>query len=145
MRTEGCLRQAAATGRRSFRDRRGLAVNLLIVDDHAGMRALIRHLIGPLAKQVQECASGEEAVDLCTRFVPDCVTMDLRMGPMHGLAAVQNIRSAHPMANIIVVTQHDHDTLRARARRAGADNYITKDNLEALRRYVQSLATDLED
>jgi DNA-binding NarL/FixJ family response regulator len=115
-------------------------MNILIVDDHAGMRALIRDIVGPSATLIRECASGEEAVAMCQSFTPDCVTMDLRMGAMHGLAAVQFIRQLHPLASIVVVTQFDHDKLRDRTQRVGADGFITKDNLPMLKRYVESLA-----
>ena len=115
-------------------------MKVLIVDDHAGMRALIRDLLKQVAAQIRECGSGEEAVGLCESYAPDCVTMDLRMGAMHGLAAVQHIRQAHPNINIAILTQFDHDTLRARARRAGADGYFMKDDLAALKRYVESIA-----
>lgn len=114
-------------------------MNLLIVDDHAGMRAMIRDLVGAMATQIRECASGEEAVSLCRSFSPDCVTMDLRMGAMHGLAAVQYIRQLHPTASIVVVTQFDHEKLRERAQRVGADGFISKDNLTMLKRYFESL------
>jgi DNA-binding NarL/FixJ family response regulator len=115
-------------------------MNILIVDDHAGMRALIRDIVGPSATQIRECASGEEAIATCQSFSPDCVTMDLRMGAMHGLAVVQYIRQRHPLASIVVVTQFDHDKLRDRAQRVGADGFITKDNLPMLKRYIESLA-----
>lgn len=115
-------------------------MKLLIVDDHAGMRTLVRDLLRDTVTQVRECGSGEEAIGLCETFVPDCVTMDLRMGAMHGLAAVQHIRQAHPDINIAILTQFDHDTLRARARRAGADSYFMKDDLAALKRYIESVA-----
>jgi DNA-binding NarL/FixJ family response regulator len=116
-------------------------MNLLIVDDHAGVRELIRDVMRGIASNVRECASGEEAVLLCETYSPDCVTLDLRMGEMHGLTALQLIRRRHPLANIVVVTQFDHDTLRTRARAAGADNFIMKDDLTVLRSYVQTLAS----
>jgi len=114
-------------------------MKLLIVDDHAGMRSLIRDLLQHAVTQIRECGSGEEAVGLCESYEPDCVTVDLRLGAMHGLAAVQQIRGKHPDINIAILTQFDHDTLRARARRAGADSYFIKDDLAALKRYVESL------
>jgi DNA-binding NarL/FixJ family response regulator len=114
-------------------------MNLLIVDDHAGVRALIKDIVGTMAAQIRECASGEDAVTLCKTFSPDCVTMDLRMGAMHGLVAVQHIRQLYPAANIVVVTQFDHETLRERAQQAGADGFVTKDNLTMLKSYLESL------
>jgi two-component system, chemotaxis family, chemotaxis protein CheY len=115
-------------------------VKLLIVDDHAGMRELIRHVAQGVATEVHECASGEAAVELCRSYAPDCVTMDLRMGQMHGLTAVRLIRETHPQANIAVVTQYDHAPLRTRAQQAGADAYICKDDLNALRTHLETLA-----
>jgi DNA-binding NarL/FixJ family response regulator len=113
-------------------------LNLLIVDDHAGMRELIRHLAREIATQIRECASGEEAVELCKSYAPDCVTMDLRMGAMDGLTATQLIREAHPFARIAIVSQFEHEQLRARALQAGANSYIRKDDLEALKRHVMT-------
>jgi DNA-binding NarL/FixJ family response regulator len=43
--------------------------------------------------------------------------------------------------SIVVVTQFDHDKLRDRAQRVGADGFITKDNLPTLQRYIELLAT----
>ena len=119
-------------------------MKLLIVDDHAGMRSMVHDLLRHTVTQVRECASGEEALGICETFQPDCVTMDLRMGAMHGLAAVQHIRQAHPDISIAILTQFDHETLRARAQRAGADSYFMKDDLAALKRYVEALAEDSE-
>jgi len=118
-------------------------VNFLIVDDHAGLRALIRELISTFASNVRECASGEEAVEACRQFIPDYITVDLRMKGMDGLTCVQQLRRLHPDSHIAVVTQFDHDGLRARARQAGADAYIVKDNLELLRRHFYMLSTQL--
>jgi CheY-like chemotaxis protein len=120
-------------------------VNLLIVDDHAGIRALIRDVLTPFATTVRECASGEEALTLCAQDTPDFITMDLRMPGMDGLTCVQQLRSRFPATNIAVVTHCDHDTLRARAQWAGADTYVTKDNLESLRRHLQLLTQTLSE
>jgi CheY-like chemotaxis protein len=115
-------------------------VKLLIVDDHAGMRTLIRHMAQGIATEVHECESGEAAVELCRSYTPHCVTMDLRMGQMHGLTAVKIIRQALPQTNIAVVTQYDHAPLRTRAQLAGADAYICKDDLNALKVHLEALA-----
>jgi len=118
-------------------------MNLLIVDDHAGIRQMLRELLEHVATQIRECASGEEAVALCEQYTPDCVTVDLRMGEMDGLTCVKLLRERHPTAHIAVVTQFDHDALRTRARFAGADTYVLKDDLESLTRFVELIATRL--
>ena len=118
-------------------------MNLLIVDDHAGMRAMIRDLLSEFATQIRECATAEEALSVCRHYVPDCVTMDLRMGAMSGLECTRRIRELHPTTNIAVVTQFKHDTLRTYSQAVGADTFIGKDDLYALKRYVEILANRL--
>ena len=118
-------------------------MNFLIVDDHAGLRAMIRDLVAGIATNIRECISGEEAVAVCRHYNPDCITVDLRMHGMNGLTCVHQLRKLHPASHIAVVTQFDNDELRVRARQAGADTYIVKDNLELLQRYFQMLSTQL--
>jgi DNA-binding NarL/FixJ family response regulator len=131
---------------------RGAKVNFLIVDDHMGTRAMIRSLLADLmhnlsglaACQIRECTSGEEAVEMCRTYVPDFITMDLRMSGMSGLTCVRHLRSQHPAAQIAVVTQFNNDALRGHVRQAGADIYVLKENLEPLLRYVRLLSTSLQ-
>lgn len=118
-------------------------MNILIVDDHAGFRGLIRELVRPFATQIRECTSAAEAIKACDTFTPDCITMDLRMNGLDGLTCIEQLRQRLPAAHIAVVTSFDHDQLRTRARFAGADTYILKENLDTLRRYVELLATGL--
>ncbi len=101
---------------------------------------LMRSLPGQVACQIRECISGEEAIGMCGTYVPDFITMDLRMDGMSGLTCVRHLRALHPATQIAVVTQFDNDALRVHARQAGADIYIPKDNLEPLRRHVLLLA-----
>jgi DNA-binding NarL/FixJ family response regulator len=118
-------------------------VNFLIIDDHAGLREMIRDLIGGDSANIRECSSGEEAIEACKHYMPDCITVDLRMSGMDGLTCIHYLRFLHPAAHIAVVTQFDNDALRARARLVGADTYIIKDDLHALQRYFKMLSTQL--
>ncbi|HVY24685.1 MAG TPA: response regulator transcription factor [Steroidobacteraceae bacterium] len=120
-------------------------MNFLIIDDHSGLRAMIRDLAASMATMIHECVSGEEAIELCKRYAPDCITVDLRMPGMDGLTCIHHLRLLHPSAHIAVVTQFDNDALRARARQAGADTYVIKDNLEPLQHFFRLLSTQLGD
>jgi two-component system chemotaxis response regulator CheY len=114
-------------------------LKVLIVDDHAGMRALIREMIGSIASEVRECQSGEEAVQVCGNFRPDVVTMDLQMGDMDGMTALRLLRAFHPQAHLIVVTQFDGHALRQRVRSAGANFFVLKDELMSLAEHLSQL------
>lgn len=107
-------------------------LNLMIVDDHVGMRNMIRQLIAAPGDTVLECASGDEAVRAIAGFRPDCVTMDVRLPGLCAFKTVRAIREAHPAARIIVVTSYDQPDFRQAARDAGAANYVVKENLSEL-------------
>jgi two-component system response regulator DesR len=119
-------------------------MKLMIVDDHAGVRNLIRQLVAQAIDVVCECASGEEAVQAARRFQPDCVTVDLRMPGLGGFDTVRAIRAAHPATRILVVTSYDHVDLRRAAEGAGATGYVVKENLGELRGLVQGWAAEKE-
>lgn len=105
----------------------------LIVDDHAGVRTLIRQLAVGAHDTVRECATGEEAVRLAREFMPDIVTMDLRLPGVGGLEATRDICALQASVRVIVVTACDQPELRHAAHRAGATGYVVKDNLGELR------------
>ena len=114
-------------------------MKLMIVDDHAETRRLIRETVGHFATEIRECKNGEEAVRQCGEFEPDFVTMDLQMQPMDGLEATRRIVDARSKARIIVLTQLNLAPLRTAALRAGAICFILKDDLLELRRFFEQL------
>jgi DNA-binding NarL/FixJ family response regulator len=109
-----------------------LAMNLMIVDDHDGMRTLIRRLIAVPTDTVLECRSGDEAVQSLGQFKPDCVTMDITMPGLCAFKTARAIREAYPAARVIFVSSHDQPDFRRAANEAGAAGYIVKDNLSDL-------------
>lgn len=114
-------------------------MHILIIDDHAGVRTLIRELLAECFEtragrtvSFAECASGESALEAMRVQVPDLVTVDLRMPGMNGLECVRRLRAHLPLACIVVVTQFGNEALRDRARSAGADSVVLKDDLNQL-------------
>jgi len=112
-------------------------MKVLIVDDNARVRWLIKSIIGDLADQFYECADGDEAVDTYTKLQPDWVLMDIRMNEMDGIIATTQIKAAFADAKILIVTDYDDDDLREAAMAAGASGYVLKENLNALRRILK--------
>jgi DNA-binding NarL/FixJ family response regulator len=109
-----------------------MAMKLMIVDDHDGIRNMIRQLITAPGDMVVECGSGDEALERLGDFKPDCVTMDISMPGLCAFQTVRAIREAHPAARVICVTSHDQPDFRRAAYEAGAVGFVVKDNLADL-------------
>jgi DNA-binding NarL/FixJ family response regulator len=107
-------------------------MTLLIVDDHAGVRTLIRQLAALPDSAVRECGSGEEALRLVRDLAPDVVTMDVRLPGLGGFATARAICMTHPAVKVVIVSSFDQPELRIAAHAAGAAGYVVKDNLNEL-------------
>ncbi len=105
---------------------------ILIADDDARMRRILRQAVSNLASEVHEACDGAEAVEAYAVQRPDWVLMDLRMKPVDGLRATARIKGRFPEARIVIVSQYDEPELRAEATRAGALAYVLKENLREL-------------
>jgi DNA-binding NarL/FixJ family response regulator len=104
------------------------AARLLLVDDHAIVRAGYRHL---LERQdsftvIGEAATADEAYAMFRQHRPDVVITDLAMPGTSGLEAIQRILRANAAARVLVFSMHVSPDLALAAMRAGALGYITK-------------------
>lgn len=107
-------------------------MKILLVDDNAKMRAIIRKTIArhlAAAEEIHECEDGNEAIALYSAISPDWVIMDIKLKTSDGLTATQKIVDADPAAKIIIVTQYDDQLYREAASKAGARDYVLKENL----------------
>jgi DNA-binding NarL/FixJ family response regulator len=109
-----------------------MTMNLMIVDDHDGMRTTIRRLISTPGDTVVECGSGDEALQKLAEFKPDCVTMDVSMPGRCAFETMRTIRATHPDVRMVCVTSHDLPEYRQAAFESGATGFVVKDNLTDL-------------
>lgn len=103
-------------------------IKILVVDDHfivrEGLRSVIRRQ--PELAVVEEAVNGQEAIEAFERLKPDITVMDLRMPLLGGLEAIVAIRSKHPNARILVLSNFDGDEDIHGALAAGAMGYLLK-------------------
>lgn len=104
-------------------------MKILIVDDHQGMRELIRSYLPAAFDEIYECEDGIDAVDSYREHLPDWVLMDWKMKRMDGITATRQIIAEYPQARILILTNFDDDNLRRAAIDAGAWRYVLKENL----------------
>jgi DNA-binding NarL/FixJ family response regulator len=104
-------------------------IRVLLVDDHALVRAGIRSLLGsmPDVEVVGEAASGEEALALAQSAAPHVVLMDIAMKGLSGLEAAARIRDRHPAVRVVILSMHSGEEYVMQALRAGAAGFLLKD------------------
>jgi DNA-binding NarL/FixJ family response regulator len=115
-------------------------MKIMIVDDHADMRRMLKSVVAIAAKQpveIIECADGEEAIEQYPVQHPDCVLMDVQLKKMNGFDAAEIIYQSDPNASVIFVTSHNTSAFRLKASLLHAKGFISKDNLSELDQLLQ--------
>ena len=104
-------------------------ISIIIVDDHAVVRSGLRAYLSSSTEfvVVGEAASGEEAIDLTRRNIPDVVLMDLILPGMDGSMATYIIKKISPRTKVVVLTSTHDDELIFSAFKSGADACVLKD------------------
>ena len=108
-------------------------MKVMIVEDNAQVRKMIRSFIGDVVTEFVECGDGSEALKLYAEHQPDLVLMDVKMKEVDGFAATRAIKTAFPDAHVVIVSPWDSHRLRRQAALAGAEKYISKTDLLPLR------------
>ncbi|MDR2997614.1 MAG: response regulator transcription factor [Microbacterium sp.] len=119
-------------------------IRVLLVDDHAMLRAGFRTILGtqPDIEVVGEASSGAEAVAAASALQPDVITMDVQMPDMDGLEATRRIVADPSVASaVVIVTTFDRDDYLFDALDAGASGCLLKNaGPEELLTSVRALA-----
>lgn len=101
-------------------------MDVLIADDSAFMRSLLREILSEEHRIVGEAENGVEAIELYDERGPDLVVMDLLMPIRDGIEATEVITDGDPSAKVVMCTSVSQQRKRESAIRAGAAGYITK-------------------
>jgi DNA-binding NarL/FixJ family response regulator len=106
-----------------------MATRILLVDDHALVRAGIRALLHGLegVEVVGEASNGREALALARSCRPQVVLMDISMTEMNGLEAAARMVKDFPDVRVVMLSGHANEEYVCQALRAGASGYILKD------------------
>jgi DNA-binding NarL/FixJ family response regulator len=104
-------------------------IRVILVDDHALVRAGLRALLGNMAgvEVVAEAVDGHAALEAIRTHAPDLVLMDISMPNLNGLEATAQATREFPDTRIIVLSAHSSEEYVGQALRAGAAGYLLKD------------------
>jgi DNA-binding response OmpR family regulator len=101
------------------------SARLLIVDDDASVRAMLREYLQDHGYSVAEAAGGQQMREAIEAQLPDVVLLDLRMPGEDGLTLARHLREHHDLG-IIMVTASGDVIDRVVGLEVGADDYIAK-------------------
>jgi CheY-like chemotaxis protein len=108
-------------------------MTILIVDDNAGVRRVVREVLRGMDAVLHECASGDEVLEAVDAHRPDWVLMDVDMPGLDGISAARALLTRWPDVKVCLVSNYDAPGLRAMAADAGVRAYVLKDNLLEVR------------
>ena len=103
-------------------------VRVLLVDDHAVVRAGLRMLLSadPELLIVGEAEDGAQGMRMARDLAPDVVLMDISMPDMNGIEATRRIKELCPDVAVLALTMHEDDQYFFEMLAAGASGYVPK-------------------
>lgn len=99
---------------------------VLVADDAALVRMILRDLLGAEGYSVSEAVNGRDAIERFSELKPDVAILDVTMPELDGLSAMREILRRYPYAQVIVVSAQMCPEVRAEALKAGAADFIGK-------------------
>ena len=116
-------------------------IRVMLVDDHTMVRRGLATFLKAFddLELAGEAESGEAAIQLCAKIMPDVILMDMVMPDMDGAVATRAIRQQFPQVRVIVLTSFKEGELVKHALEAGAIGYLLKDvSADELRRAIRA-------
>jgi DNA-binding NarL/FixJ family response regulator len=123
-----------------------MPVRILLADDHAAIRRLLRRLLEghhPDWEVCGEATDGTEALEQFRQGIPDLIVLDLAMPKMNGLQAAREIARLKPGVPMLLLTvQQVSSQLREEAKRAGFRGAVSKNTGSEVVKGLEALLRD---
>lgn len=103
-------------------------INIMIVDDHAILRAGLKQVLSESGdiEVVAEAGTANEAIKRCRELDIDVLLLDISLPDRSGIEALQYIRKDSPRLPVLMLSMHREDQYAVRALKAGASGYLCK-------------------
>jgi CheY-like chemotaxis protein len=114
--------------------------SILIVDDAAFSRRMIRKMLKSDTYEILEASNGREALDLIRIHQPECILSDLLMPDMDGFEFLSNLQAQGLKIPTIIISADIQESSRDRCLQLGAVAFINKPPKEdVVRQTVQKV------
>ena len=103
-------------------------IRVFLVDDQAVVRASLRSLVQSRAglELVGDCGQPAEALARIRAACPDVVLLDVSMPGLSGLELLPGLRQALPRVKVVMLTDHESESMVQQALQAGAAGFLSK-------------------
>lgn len=99
--------------------------HLLIADDDAGFREVLRDIFAPHFDLI-EAESGEQAIEVVEAWRVDIALLDMNMSVLSGIDTIRALKTMYEMAPCILITANADDEVRRDATDANAFSVLKK-------------------
>jgi DNA-binding NarL/FixJ family response regulator len=105
-------------------------IRVLLADDHEIVRDGLKRILGAAGdlQVAGEAANGDQALALVKGNDYDVALLDMSMPGLAGIDLIKRLRIEKPKLRILVLSMHGEQQYAARALKAGASGYLTKDS-----------------
>jgi DNA-binding NarL/FixJ family response regulator len=102
---------------------------VVIAEDHTLFRQGLKALLSlePEFEVVGEAADGFQAIQCAKELKPDIILLDISMPRVDGMAAIREIKSVCPEAEVLILTVHKTEEHVLETLKSGASGYVLKD------------------
>ena len=107
--------------------REGMAIRLLIAEDHPWVREGLRATFQNTEIEVGgEATTGDEAIDLALGDRFEVMLLDIKMPGRSGFEVLEKVKSERSDLHVLIYSQHDRPDFQDRARQLAASGYLVK-------------------
>lgn len=100
--------------------------SILIVEDDAVLRAMLKDVLAPDGYTLSEAVDGDAALTALASALPDLMLLDLWLPQRSGLDVLRQVKERWPSLKVLVVSSTDSDRLVDQAIADGAAGFISK-------------------
>lgn len=105
-------------------------IRIIIADDHAIVRGGLKQIIATTADivVVSEATQGSEVIEQWQKTPCELLLLDMKMPGVSGVELIGHLHEEKPDLPILILSMHNEGQIIARALKAGAAGYVTKDS-----------------